>query len=362
MSITPNSAGAFLTINLRQIAENWKNCQHHGAIAGAVVKANAYGYGVKPIVNALYKAGCRIFFTAYEFEAAEIREFLTDKNVKIYALHGLLNGTEIDFLKSGTIPVLSTLDQIRRWNHQGDKENTILPAALHIDSGMSRLGLTPSDIDELVKNPPKYLNIELVISHLACASDPNNPKSLDQYEKFTAGCEKLKTVFPNFKKSLSATDGIMFNDPRFDQDVTRPGHLLYDKVATSLDVKILQIQTAYPGQTVGYGATYKVEKEMKIATLAIGYADGYPRSCSNKSFVYIGDYKCPVIGRISMDLTTIDVSHVDAETLKNTPTAEIFGTHQTADEAVIPGGTIDDELTTCFSSRFYRIYEGDEEV
>ncbi|MCQ2965874.1 MAG: alanine racemase [Alphaproteobacteria bacterium] len=363
MSITPNSAGAFLTINLRQIAENWKEAQKRvsPAFTGAVLKTNAYGLGSKKIASALYKAGCRHFFTAYIHEAIDIRSVAPD--AEIYTLHGIFPRTELDFFNGEITPVLATLEQVEYWNHLGDKENKKYACALHLDTGMTRLGLTQENIDFIIShsNQFSHLDVRLVISHLACGDELQNPKSEKQLALFKQKVAQLRKIFGQFKCSLSATDGSRLENNEFYCDLIRYGVGLYDH-AISLDAKILQIQTAHPGQTVGYGATYKIEKETKIATLAIGYGDGYPRTLGNKGFVYIAGYKCPIIGKISMDLTTVDVSEIPEDILKTTPTAEIFGEHLSIFDVAKSAGTIHYELLTNLSNRYYRIYEGDEEV
>lgn len=356
--ITPEQAGAFLTVDLKKIADNWRAVQKRAGDktqAAAVLKTDAYGLGAQKIASALYRAGCRAFFTAYVFEAVALRQVLPE-DAQIYVLHGVLPHTELDFLKYNLIPVLSTPRQIAAWNHLGHKENRILPAALHVDTGMTRLGLTETDVDAVCANVPAYLNISLVVSHLACADDPENPKNKDQLKRFDGLCARLRAALPNpFKESLSATDGSRLENPAYYKDLVRPGIALYDG-AVSLEAKILQIQDAVPEQTIGYGATHAFKENARVAALAIGYGDGYPRTLANKGYVWLAGRKAPVIGRISMDLTTVDVTGIDPRELQNTPTAEIFGPHCPIKEIAKLAGTIDYELLTNLSKRFYRIY------
>ena len=355
--MTPEQAGAFLTVDLNKIAENWRTVQTRvgdKTRAAAVLKTDAYGLDARKVGQALYRAGCRIFFTAYVFEAIALREVLPDAT--IYVLHGVLPHTELDFLRYNLIPVLSTPRQLFDWNHLGHKENITLPAALHINTGMTRLGLSETDVAALCKNVPAYLNISLVISHLACADNPENPKNVDQLNRFDTLCERLKTALPKpFLQSLSATDGSLLADKSFYKDIVRAGIALYDD-AVSLEAKILQIQEVEAGQTVGYGATHAVKEKARIATLAIGYGDGYPRTLADKGYVWLAERKVPVVGRISMDLTTVDVTGIDDGELKLCPTAEIIGEHCPIKEIANLAGTIDYELLTNLSSRFYRIY------
>ncbi len=358
MSLTPEQAGAVLTVDLKRIAENRRAVQARvGAQTrvAAVLKTDAYGLGAEKVAKALYDTGCRDFFTAYGFEGAALRAVLPP-DAKIYALHGVLPDTEADFAKNNLIPVLSTPDQIRRWDAFAKRGGVVLPAAVHVDTGMTRLGLTESDVDALCANVPENLKIGLVISHLACADDPENRKSEDQLNRFDALCAKLRAALPEpFEQSLSATDGANLSDPRFYKDVVRLGHDLYNG-AVSLRAKILQIQDAAVGQTVGYGATRTFDKPAKIATLAIGYGDGYSRALANRGFVWIAGCKAPVVGRISMDLTTVDVTDVPAAALAKAETAEIYGEHCPLKEIAKIAGTIDYELLTNLGGRFYRVY------
>ena len=357
--MTPEQAGAFLTIDLNKIADNWRKIQARVGDkrqVAAVLKTDAYGLGAERVGEALYRAGCRVFFTAYVFEAIALRNVAPEAD--IYVLHGLLPHTELDFLTYNLIPVLSTPRQVADWNHLGHKEDIVLPAALHVDTGMTRLGLTAGQVDSLEKNPEqcKYLNVKLVVSHLACADDPDNKMNAEQLEKFENACAKLHRILPDgFKESLSATDGSRLEDERFYRDIVRPGIALYDN-AVSLEAKILQIQDVPAWQSIGYGATHVFMKKSRIATLAVGYGDGLPRSLSNKGYVLIAGHQAPIVGRISMDLMTVDVTDIAVEELQQTPTAEIFGEDLPLKDVANIAGTIDYELLTNLSKRYFRIY------
>ncbi|MBO4521187.1 MAG: alanine racemase [Alphaproteobacteria bacterium] len=357
--MTPEQAGAFLTIDLNKIADNWRKIQAKVGDkrqVAAVLKTDAYGLGAEKVGEALYRAGCRVFFTAYVFEGIALREVAPDAD--IYVLHGVLPHTELDFLKHNLIPVLSTPRQVVDWNHLGHKEDIVLPAALHVDTGMTRLGLTAGQIASLEKNPEqcKYLNVRLAVSHLACADNPDNKMSGEQLKKFEDACAVLRRILPDdFKESLSATDGYRLEDERFYRDIVRPGIALYDG-AVSLEAKILQIQDVPAWQSIGYGATHVFMKKSRVATLGIGYGDGLPRNLSNKGYVLIAGHPAPIVGRISMDLTTVDVTDIDVEELQQSPTAEIFGNELPLKDVANIAGTIDYEVLTNLSKRFYRIY------
>ncbi|MCQ2914685.1 MAG: alanine racemase [Alphaproteobacteria bacterium] len=358
LSLDPKAVGAFLTVDLKRIAKNWKAISNRvsPSIAGAVLKTNAYGLGSEQVGKALYEEGCRDFFTAYLHEAVALRKIMPEAN--IFTLHGALNGTIAGFIDNNITPVLATMSQLKEWNHFGDAENFKVDVALHVDTGMTRLGLTQDYIDYIVNHSDEfqYLNVKLVVSHLACADEPEKSKSDEQLALFKSKTDQLRKVFGDFKTSLSASDGIKLSNKEFYCDLVRPGLSLYDN-AISLEARILQIQTAKPGQTIGYGATKTFTKETKVATLGIGYGDGYPRTLGNKGFVSIAGKLCLILGKISMDLTTVDVSEIDDKDLQSSPTAEIFGPNLPIDDVAKWAGTISYELLTNLSNRYYRIYQ-----
>ncbi len=353
--MTPEQAGAFLSVDLNVIAKNWQSLQDKlgkKTKLASVLKANAYGLNLEKVAKKLFEQGCDTFFVAYTFEGIALREILP--KAKIYVLHGVLPQTELDFLRYNLVPVLSSALQVKRWNHLGHKENILLPAALHVDTGMTRFALTKENLKALCLKKPEYLKFELVMSHLSCA-DSSKETSEKQLLCFDEICAELKEAFSyDFQKSLSATDGAALS-PAFHKDIVRLGIGLYDE-AISLEAKILQIQEVKKGQSIGYGSTYVFDKSAKVATLAIGYADGYPRSLSNKGFVSLLGYKAPIVGRVSMDLTTIDVSDIPLDILQACPTVEIFGKDCKIKEIAKIAGTIDYELLTQLSARFFRIY------
>lgn len=361
--MTPEQAGSFLTINLKAIAENRRSLQAHLGNAtecAAVLKADAYGLGAAAVARELYRAGCRTFFTAYAFEGKTVRDVAPD--AKIYLLHGGWEGMEAFCLENGLIPVFGALRQIETWAAYAKKVGKILPAALHIDTGMSRFGLTPENVDAFCARPPEGLKFDLVISHLACANDKDSPKNEAQIAAFDAACERLKEALGyDFKRSLAATDGSRLPDPRFYKDIARPGIALYDK-AVRLDARVLAVFNAEAGQTVGYGATFELKEDKRLAVLSIGYADGFPRSLSNRGKAVLCGREAPVLGRVSMDLTVVDATGIPWEELRAAQTAEIFGGEIPLKEFAAQAGTIDYEILTNLGKRIYRRYinEGGE--
>ena len=354
---TPEQAGAFLTVNLDGVADNWRSVQSRiGAQTqcAAVLKADAYGLGAEKIARTLYNAGCRTFFTAYAFEGAVVRKAAPD--AKIYLLHGAWEGTEGFCIENGLVPVLGSLRQIEAWAAYAGRSGKTLPAALHIDTGMTRFGLTAKNVEDFCARPPEGMVFELAVSHLACADDAENPKNGEQLAAFDGACDRLeKALGYGFKRSLCATDGSRLPDPRFYKDVVRLGMGLYDN-AVRLDARVLSVFDAEAGQTVGYGATFELKEKKRLAVLSIGYADGFSRSLSNKGYVVLCGRKSPVLGRVSMDLTVVDATGIYWEDLRAAQSAEIFGAKIPLKEFATLAGTIDYEVLTMLGGRFSRRY------
>lgn len=352
--------GAVLTIDLSALKQNYQILagQLSSGELASVVKANAYGLGVREIATALKAANCQTFFVASLEEGIELRQILPQAT--IYIFHGALPGTANDLAAHTLVPILNSLDQIEEW-----QPHNALPAGLHVDTGMSRLGLTP---EECEKNAPLLAkaNIDLVMSHLACAEIESDPKNIAQLALFT----RLKAAIKSKRASLAASSGIFLGgDYHF--DLCRAGAALYGVNPTPqianpmaqvirLQAKILQTRSVDTPQTVGYGATHQASKPAKIATLAIGYADGYLRSLSNSGTAYIGDIEVPVVGRISMDLTTIDVTDVPDALLATGSLVDLIGPNNPVDHIADKAGTIGYEILTSLGHRFERRYVSDE--
>lgn len=367
-------AGAVLSINLGAVSLNWQALRamlgNEGSCA-AVVKSDAYGLGAANIASVLQRTGCNEFFVAYLWEGIELRRKL-GANARIFVLHGAFDGTEPDFGAYNLIPVLNTMKQIDNWISYTSSVGHRFPVALHFDTGMSRLGFSAKERWELLGDKSdklKNLEVILVMSHLANADIPDDAKNALQLSTFTQIKNNICKVLgytPKF--SLSATAGMLLGkDYMF--DITRPGCGLYgfypadnskDKVKLSnvltLEARILQVQEAVSGQGVGYGSTYRFAKGGKIATAALGYADGFKRALGNKGFGFIGDYKVPVVGRVSMDLTTFDVTDVPESVLLANPKIEIIGRHISLESIAKSADTIPYEVVTDIGSRYYRQY------
>jgi alanine racemase len=317
-----------LTINLQAIRENYRILKGMvgGGIIAPAVKANAYGLGIKKIAPVLENEGCNMFFVANLDEALELRELLP--NVTIFVLHGIVLDQEDIFTAYNITPVLNSTYQINIWQQHAIKKQEILDCILHFDTGMNRLGIR-GIID--VNINPLYINPLYIMSHLACADDKMHPKNNAQLLEF----QSIAKNFTGKKLSLANSGGI-FLGKNYHLDMVRPGIAIYGcnplnnlpnpmKNVINLTSKILQIERVDRAVTVGYGALRKVERGTKIATIAVGYADGYLRCLGDRGICAIGGVFVPVIGRISMDLITLDVTEIADAKLSEIEEIELIG-------------------------------------
>ena len=327
-----------------------------------MVKANAYGLGVRRVAPALWQAGCRNFFTANMDGAVMLRAMLPDAHSHV--LNGLLGEGEDDMAANGVIPVLNDLGQIERWSAHARRIERRLPAAIHIDTGMSRLGLPPYEVEQLAARPEllEGLNVFHVMSHLACADEASHPMNREQLDRFN----RLRATLPAMPASFANSSGI-FLGPDYHLDMVRPGYAVYGGNPTpgrtnpmlpvvTLRAAIIQVRDVAPGETVGYGARFTAERPTRVATIPVGYADGYLRSLSGRGSARIGDIEVPVIGRVSMDLVTLDISKVPEDRANVGTWVElIWGSHM-LDDLAERAGTIGYELLTALGGRYPRIY------
>jgi alanine racemase len=332
---------ARLTVSPQAAAVNWKFFADRSAgETGAVVKADGYGLGANLIAPALAAAGAKTFFVATLGEALSLREQLGG-GVVIYVFNGPAPGEGGAYVQAALIPVLNSPAQIGLWDAS-------LPHALHVDTGMNRLGLKPRELDAASGLKPL-----VVMSHLACASEPIHMKNAVQRKRFV----EIAARFPDARKSLAASGGVLLGrDYTF--DLTRPGIGLYGggalddgnpslSVVATLEAPILQVFDLPPGETVGYGATFTASRPIKAATVALGYADGWLRSLSGKGYGHIGGVSCPLLGRVSMDLVTIDISA--APNAREGDLVEFLGPNAKLDDVAASAGAISYEVLTNLS-------------
>lgn len=358
----PARAGALLTIDLGALQANYRRLAQAAAPArcAAVVKADAYGLGLDRVAPALAEAGANTFFVALPEEGMRLRSLLPD--VTIYVLSGYFEGAEADYAEYQLRPVLNSLPDLERYRRT--TVETAVPAALHLDTGMSRLGLSRSEWQRLQENPNlvQGLDLRLFMSHLACAEDQENPLNAAQQERFL----QARAFLPNIPASLANSSGI-FLGPDYGFELARPGVALYGANPTPglaspmrpvvrLSVKILQVREIDSGESVGYGATYTADAPRRVATIAAGYADGVHRALSNTGRAWIEGYELPFLGRVSMDLISLDVSSLPEALAQQGQSVDLLGPDQDIDSLAHQAGTIAYEMLTSLGRRYHRQY------
>jgi alanine racemase len=365
----PAGATGVITIDLAQVRLNWRALARLVAPAecAAVVKADAYGLGAARIVPALLDAGCRTFFVATLEEARSARALAP--GAAIYMLDGLLPRTEKDVAGLCAIPVLSCLDEAHAWASLGGGAGSAPPAALHIDTGLNRLGMCDAELGRLASDAVllRHLNLALIMSHLACADDAGHPMNREQLDTFA----RLRARIPAARSSLAASDGLMLG-PAFHFDLVRPGYALYGGQAAPqrvmpvrpvvrVSVRILQVQEIAPGSRVGYSASYRAITPRRIATIAAGYADGVFRHASATNDtpgggVSIRGKLAPIVGRVSMDLITVDVTDLGDPAPARGGWADLIAPELPIESVGAGAKTIGYEVLTRLGSRFHRVY------
>ena len=331
------ASSAKLTIELDAIAANYSllRTKVAPAICAAVVKANAYGLGALEVARRLLAEGCRHFFVAHPGEGVELRNLrdVALEQSSIYVLGGLSTAPASVFTTYDLVPALPSISDIELWATHARKLERRLPAVLHFDPGMSRLGIPAADALMLTQRQLDHFDLHFIMSHLACSDEPAHPKNAEQRERFAA----IRGRYPGLKASLANSGGI-FLSAAYAHDLVRPGAALYGLTPTTgvpnpmkcvlkLEAPLLQVRHLAKDDTVGYGATFRAGEQMRIATLGVGYADGYPRSLSNCGQVLIGGVRAPIIGRVSMDLVTVDVSAVPESTARADHRPHLDGPH-----------------------------------
>lgn len=365
----PSSATGVLVVDLGAIAQNYCLLRQkaYPAECAAVVKADAYGLRAQHVVPVLLAEGCGVFFVATLGEAREVRSLAPDTT--IYVLDGLLPETMEQFVELGAQPVLGSAAEIAEWTAFCRAHSTPLPAAIHIDTGMNRLGLSPAECHALSDDTFDTFLVSLLMSHLACADEPDHGKNTAQLAAF----QKLSGRFPPIRRSLANSAGI-FLGPEYAFDLARPGIALYGgnpyasqpnpmEPVIRLYGRIAQIGEAQAGETVGYGAGKTLTRPTRYITVTTGYADGYFRSLGSTddrdgARAFIDGHVLPILGRVSMDLIVFDATDMPAGKLMRGGFAELIGPHFTLDEAAACAGTIGYELLTSLGKRYHRIYTG----
>ncbi|MGJ7042886.1 alanine racemase [Shinella sp. BE166] len=364
-TIRTGGATGYLTIDLAALARNYQKLvtEVAPARAAAVVKADAYGLGANRVAPELYTQGCRHFFVAQFVEALHLRPLLA-ADAAVFVLNGLQPENELACARSGIVPVINSLGQWRQWSAAAKTLGRTLPAVLQFDTGMSRLGVPPEDramLSEYVKADGR-IEVLFIMSHLASADDVDSGQNDDQ----RAEMERISVEFPEFDVCFANSGGI-FLGKVYHGALARPGIALYGGAPTAgrdnpmepvvrLDVAVVQTRTVPAGTRVGYAASHITTGEVRLATIAAGYADGLPRSLGGRGAVYCDGIRLPIIGRVSMDSIIIDISALPAGRLTGGSLVEVLGPHQTLEDIARDAGTISYEILTGLGRRYERQY------
>lgn len=358
-------AGAILTIDLGAIRENYRRlrAQLGGVRCAGVVKANGYGLGASQVAAALLREGCDTFFVALLGEGVALRRSL-GPDPAIFVLNGIPPGAEPDAVAADLCAVINSLEQLTAWRAAARRAGWKLPAAIQVDSGMSRLGMAPEDVKRVAGDPQAFegIDIRYVMSHLACADEPEHPANERQRLAF----ERLRAMLPEAPASLTNSSGI-FLGARFHYDLARPGAALYGINPTParpnpmlpvvrLEAKVVQTRMLEAGVGVGYGHTFHTTAPLAAATISLGYADGWHRRAA--SAAWFEGARLPFLGRVSMDSIILDISALPSGKLREGDLVELLGPSQSVDDAAGHAGTIGYEILTSLGPRFHRRYVG----
>jgi alanine racemase len=365
---SPNDrAGAVLTIDLAALVENWRilKARCTAKDTGAVIKADAYGIGAVHAARALKAAGCSTFYVAHIDEGIAVRAAV-GAEPRVIVMHGPNPRTEADFAAHQLIPVLNTPQQIAGWRVFTESADLLSECLVHVDTGMNRLGLTAREFEtHMAGDGFNGLYPLALMSHLACA-EVDHPLNEAQRGRFAALLAAFRGKHPDAKGSFANSSGI-FLGPAYHYDFARPGVALYGVNPTPdrpnpmipvvrLAARIIQVRCVDQASTVGYGASVLAPDGAKLATVSIGYADGVPRSWGPGGQGFVDGIRCPVMGRVSMDLVIFDVSNVPDSSLHPGAMMEIIGTQATVDEVATAAGTIGYEILTSLGGRYHRHY------
>ena len=382
MSDSPDfgDADSLITIDIDAVVANWQALDAYSGAAtetAAVVKADGYGLGAAPLAPSLAAAGCRTFFVMSLAEAVALRTALDQaghSGAAIFTLSGCHPGQEPGFRAHSITPVINSLEQLHRLMATGEPWQV----AIHLDTGMTRLGLDRAELESLKAimngggNALGSITPCLLMSHLTSAEDLRDPASARQLDDFNT----LRTLFPDVPASLGNSAGTLLG-PEYAFSMTRPGIALYGLHPAGMDAegvqadqatlltpavtwqaRILQHRTAAKGDAVGYNGTRVLDRDSRIATVGVGYADGYPRSLGNRAQVEIAGHLAPVIGRVSMDSITVDVTEIDAEDVDAAGHATVLGPGYSLAQMAADAGTIGYEILTQLGQRPARRFKG----
>jgi alanine racemase len=362
-------AGGVLTVNLDAIVANWQELGRRAmpSECAAVIKADGYGCGIEPVARALADAGCKTFFVADLTEARRVRAVAAD--AAIYVLNGLLPGTALAYPEISARPVIGSLVELAEWDAFCSGSQWHGGAALHVDTGMNRLGIST---DEAAALAPRIRaenhGITLLMSHLACAEQPGHPLNERQLKLF----REVRLLYRGIPGSLANSSGIFLGNGAH-CDMVRPGAALFGvnptpghrnpmRSVVELQARVLQLRNVPKGETIGYDATWTAKHAARIAVVGVGYADGYPRAVSGTDTApggdaIVGGTRCPLAGRVSMDLLAIDVTALPDQSVRRGDMVTLIGGEIGVDDLAAAAGTIGYEVLTSLGRRYSRIYQ-----
>ena len=363
-------AGGILSVDLTAIEANWNKLASITVPVecGAVVKGDAYGCGLGPVTRKLAKAGCRTFFVTDVDEGRRVRAIAPD--AAIYVLNGIMPGSARAFADDLLQPVINSTTELAEWDAFVASTNWRGGAALHVDTGMNRTGIT---VEEAAALAPRIQSenhgLTLLMSHLACAEIPDHPINDRQIRLF----REIRIMYRGVASSLANSSGI-FLGGTVHCDLVRPGIALYGANPTpgsknpmhpvvDLNGRIIQVRAVNKGDTVGYGAAWTAGRASRIAIIAVGYADGFLRSAGaakgkTAAEIVVAGKRCPLVGRFSMDLLAVDVSDLAAGSVRRGDLATLIGEGMSIDEIAAGMGTIAYEVLTNLGRRYHRVYKG----
>jgi len=364
--------GGTLAVNLSAIAANWQELGRRAmpSECAAVIKADGYGCGIEPVARALADAGCKTFFVADLTEARRARGVAAD--AAIYVLNGLLPGTAHAFPDISARPVIGSLVELAEWDAFCSANQWHGGAALHVDTGMNRLGIST---DEAAALAPRIRaenhGITLLMSHLACADQPGHPLNERQLKLF----REVRLLYRGIPGSLANSSGIFLSNSAH-CDMVRPGAALFGvnpipghrnpmRSVVELQARVVQVRHVPKGETIGYNGTWTAKHATRIAVVAVGYADGYPRAASATDATpgadaIVAGTRCPLAGRVSMDLLAIDVTALPDQSVRRGDMVTLIGGEIGVDDLAAAAGTIGYEVLTSLGSRYKRIYQSSE--
>ena len=359
-----------LVVDLGAVRDNFRVLagRGSGAECAGVVKADAYGLGLEPVARTLSRAGARTFFTAFAAEAVGLRALLPD--ARIFVLSPSLESDAAALLREKLVPCLYDRGGVAAWSALGAARGAPVPVAIHVETGMNRLGMSEREARALSREsrPGGWLDLRLVMSHLASSDDPESPTNRIQLERFRA----LRSLFPQVPASLAGSAGVLLG-PEYHFDLLRPGISLFGhdphyrvtaprvRPAATFEARLAQVKQLREGETIGYGESFTCPHDLRAGVVLAGYADGLPRRMSSTEGaaplrLALGRHRVPVIGRVSMDMTVVDLSEVPERDALPGSMVEIFGSRVSIESVAERAGIIPNEILTGIGGRVPRVY------